>query len=53
MLNQYRHEVLKDGKPHYINVAHDDPDANSFALAGDGELWFHPGVYSKLKKTEE
>jgi hypothetical protein len=53
VLNKYRHEVLTDGKPHYINVAHDDPDANSFALASDGEFWFHPGVYSKLKKTEE
>lgn len=39
-------------KPTYVNVAHDDPDANSFALAIDGDLVFHPGLYSMPKLTE-
>ncbi len=40
------------GKQTYVNVAHDDPDANSFALAMAGDLIFHPGVYSMPKRTE-
>jgi hypothetical protein len=52
-LNEYRHEHLnKDGKPHYVNIAHDDPDANSFALGGDGVFFFHPGNYATKKMTE-
>jgi hypothetical protein len=39
------------GEPHYVNVAHDDSDANSFALAMDGEFLFHPGLYSFTKIT--
>ncbi|MBN8525514.1 MAG: hypothetical protein J0M02_09270 [Planctomycetes bacterium] len=51
-LNEYAwaHKDEK-GEPHYINVAHDDSDANSFALAMDGELLFHPGLYSFTKIT--
>lgn len=39
------------GEPHYVNVAHDDSDANSFALSMDGEHLFHPGLYSFTKIT--
>lgn len=51
-LNEYAHANPKDGKPHYINVAHDDPDANEFALGMDGAFLFHPGFYSLRKLTE-
>ncbi|NLX59808.1 MAG: hypothetical protein GXY74_12045 [Phycisphaerae bacterium] len=52
-LNEYRHaHPGPNGKPHYINVAHDDPDANSFALGLDGDLLFHPGNYATKKMTE-
>jgi hypothetical protein len=52
-LNEYRNTTLENGQPHYINVAHDDPDANEFALAvGDG-FAFHPGVYSTMKVTRD
>ncbi len=51
-LNEYRHTVLdENGNPHYINIAHDDPDANSFALGTDGEFLFHPGNYATNKVT--
>ncbi len=51
-LNAYRQTVLDDkGQPHYINVAHDDPDANSFSLATAGGFLFHPGLYSLHKVT--
>lgn len=51
-LNDYRHTVMgPDGKPHYINVAHDDPDANTFALGTGGDFLFHPGLYSFQKIT--
>jgi hypothetical protein len=40
------------GNPKYINVAHDDPDANSFALGMDGDFIFHPGLYSLNKMTK-
>jgi hypothetical protein len=51
-LNEYAWEHTNDkGEPHYINVAHDDSDANSFALAMDGDLIFHPGLYSWSKLT--
>lgn len=48
-LNEFAH---RNGAPTYINVAHDDPDANSFALAMAGDLVFHPGTYSMPKRTE-
>ena len=51
-LNEYRHANPKDGKPHYVNIAHDDPDANGFALGTSGEFLFHPGNYAQMKKTE-
>ena len=41
------------GKQTYINVAHDDPDANGFALAMAGGFIFHPGAYSMPKLTEQ
>lgn len=49
-LNQYRMENLENGKPHYINIAHDDPDAGEFALAVGSGFQFHPGVYTLQKK---
>lgn len=53
-LNEYRHAVREEnGDPHYINVAHDDPDANSFAISLGGDFLFHPGVYSTKKLTEQ
>lgn len=53
-LNEYRHKVREEnGDPHYINVAHDDPDANSFALSLGPDFLFHPGVYSTKKLTEQ
>lgn len=52
-LNEYRMATPENGKPHGINIAHDDPDANEFALAvGDG-FAFHPGTYSTTRKTAE
>ncbi len=52
-LNEYRHEVLgADGKPHYVNLAHDDPDANSIAMSIAGDFLFHPGLYSTRKMTD-
>lgn len=52
-LSEYRDAVRDDkGNPHYVNVAHDDPDANSFALSIGPEFLFHPGVYSTKKLTE-
>jgi len=40
------------GKQTYINVAHDDPDANAFTLTMAGDFIFHPGGYSMPKKTD-
>jgi hypothetical protein len=52
-LNEYAHAFAdENGKPHYVNVAHDDPDANEFALGAAGEFLFHPGLYSLHKITE-
>ncbi len=51
-LNEYSHANKdENGKPCYINVAHDDPDANSFAIGINGEFLFHPGLYSLNKVT--
>jgi hypothetical protein len=53
-LNEYRHATPdKEGRPHYVNIAHDDPDANSFAMGMDGDFIFHPGNYSTRKLTIE
>lgn len=52
-LNAYRHANPDDkGNPHYVNIAHDDPDAGCFALGTDGEFLFHPGTYATSKMTE-
>jgi len=52
-LNEYRHAVPDgEGNPHYVNLAHDDPDANSIAMSIAGEFLFHPGLYSTKKMTE-
>ncbi len=45
-LNQYRNTTTDNGQPHYVNVAHDDPDANEFALAVGNGFAFHPGNYT-------
>jgi hypothetical protein len=42
----------KYGNPHYLNTAHDDPDANSFSLTIGSDFMFHPGLYSLHKITE-
>ncbi|CAM3099728.1 hypothetical protein [Rariglobus hedericola] len=53
-LNAYRHAYADDkGKPHYVNVAHDDPDANAFSLTVGADKIFHPGVYSTHKLTRD
>jgi hypothetical protein len=59
-LNAYRNSTLDaQGNPHAVNVAHDDPDANEFALAVGNGFAFHPGVYTEssdpkvVKLTQE
>lgn len=53
-LNAYRHAHLNaQGLPHYVNIAHDDPDANAFSLTVGAEKLFHPGVYSTRKLTRD
>lgn len=53
-LNAYRHAHLNEqGLPHYVNVAHDDPDANSFSLTIGADKIFHPGTYSTHKLTRD
>ena len=47
ILNKFRNE--NDGK--YINVAHDDPDANSFVLGLGSDLLAETDRYSKHKKS--
>jgi len=50
-LNDYRMATPdENGRPHYINIAHDDPDANEFALSLGAGFVFHPGVYSFAHK---
>lgn len=46
-LNEYRNT----NDFHYVNVAHDDPDANTFSIAMDNELVVHPGTYFSRKWT--
>jgi hypothetical protein len=48
-LNAY---AMRGGTWTYVNVAHDDPDANGFALGMAGDLVIHPGSYSMPKWTE-
>jgi len=46
-LNRYRHsENMK-----YVNVAHDDPDANSFIIFADGAFLAETDRYSKHKRS--
>jgi hypothetical protein len=53
-LNAYRQANLNEkGLPHYVNVAHDDPDANSFSLTVGTDKLFHPGTYSTHKLTRD
>ena len=46
-LNEYRNAR----KFHYVNVAHDDPDVNSFLLYARGALLAETSRYSKKKLT--
>ncbi|MHC4248569.1 MAG: heparinase II/III domain-containing protein [Planctomycetota bacterium] len=46
-LNEYRNS----GDFRYINVAHDDPDANSFLLYAGGKMLAETSRYSKKKLT--
>jgi len=46
-LNEYRNA----NNLHYINVAHDDPDANMFTIFADGELVADDDRYSEEKMT--
>jgi hypothetical protein len=44
--------LLANSKPgRYINVAHDDPDANSIMLFADGAMMLKSDGYSKHKQT--
>jgi len=52
-LNEYRNTTLVDGKPHYVNIAHDDPDANEFAMAVGAGFAFHPGNYTSPDKSKK
>ncbi len=46
-LNEYRHlNAMK-----YVNVAHDDPDANSFIIFADGAMLAETDRYSKHKQS--
>jgi hypothetical protein len=46
-LNQFRN----DNQYSYINVAHDDPDANSFVIFKDGDYLAQTDRYSKHKQS--
>ena len=46
-LNEYRNQ--RDF--HYVNIAHDDPDANMFVIFTDGELLADDDRYSEHKET--
>ena len=52
-LNEYRNTNPVDGHPHYVNLAHDDPDANEFDLAVGGGFAFHPGNYTSPDKSKK
>ncbi len=47
-LNEFRNE----NDFHYINVAHDDPDVNSFVLNAGGKMLAETSRYSKKKLTQ-
>ncbi len=50
-LNEYRHEYADGDQLQYINVAHDDPDANMFQLYADGEVLACDDGYAYNKVT--
>jgi len=53
-LNEYSMAYAdKYGNPHYLNTAHDDPDANSFSMTIGSDFMFHPGLYSLHKLSEQ
>lgn len=47
-LNEYRNDVINGG---YVNVAHDDPNANSFILFKDDEWVAETDRYSHNKRS--
>ncbi len=52
-LNEFRMSNPVAGKLPNINIAHDDTDANEFALAVGNGFAFHPGTYSDTRITGE
>ncbi|MEK7413763.1 MAG: hypothetical protein AAB263_10665, partial [Planctomycetota bacterium] len=50
-LNRFRNTGGKDGKPGYINVAHDDPDANAFQIYAHNRFLAENDRYSSDKKS--
>jgi len=50
-LNEYRKAYAKNGVLGNINVAHDDPDANSFIIWSNGALIAETDRYSKHKMS--
>lgn len=58
-LNEFRHApdidtvpyLANSNPPRYINVAHDDPDANSFLLFADGAMLAKSDGYAYRKQT--
>ncbi|MFV0337631.1 MAG: hypothetical protein ACK5LK_05230 [Chthoniobacterales bacterium] len=48
-LNEYR--AKPDGSFRYVNVAHDDPDANSFIIANGSQRLAETDGYSKAKQS--
>lgn len=48
-LNRFRHAAA--GEPRYINVAHDDPDANSFLIYARGRYLAETDRYSEAKMS--
>ena len=50
-LNRFRNAGGKDGQPGYINVAHDDPDANAFQIYAHNRFLAENDRYSKDKKS--
>jgi len=49
-LNEFR--TKPDGKFQYVNVAHDDPDANSFIIAKGNNLLAQTDGYSSQKRSQ-
>ena len=50
-LNRFRNAGGKDGQPVYINVAHDDPDANAFQIYAHNCFLAENDRYSVDKKS--